>query len=74
MNINPNKYYSAMAVKEILGVKARQTIIAYITKGILQAVKIGKKRGTRYGIKGEWLIPFVEDYKNNNIRYKRLKK
>jgi len=63
-----------MEVKDILGVKARQTVISYIAKDILRAVKIGKKRGTRYGIKGEWLIPFVEDYKNNNIRYKRIKK
>lgn len=73
MKINPNEFYSAIQVKNMAGMKNRQTIIKYIKEGSLNAIIVkseGKPNagGTRYAIKGEWVISFLERLKKGLIK------
>ena len=70
MKIIPEKMYSGVETQRLLGIKTRVRIPGYIEDGTLEAIKIGSDSGggTRYAIKGEWILSFIERKKAGLIK------
>lgn len=68
--INPGEFYSAMQVKDLLGFKARQTVIKYIDSGQLLATVINKDGGAakRYAVRGDHILTFKDKYDKGLIK------
>lgn len=58
-----------MQAQDILGMKARQTLIKYIHDGQLTAIVVGGEDASkRYAVKGEDLILFKEKYDSGELK------
>lgn len=75
--VNPEAWYSAQQVQKLTGLKTRHYITKYINEGKLLAIQTGgggESTGTRYSVKGEWILDFMERYKKGMVRGKQYSK
>jgi len=73
MKIQPDKFYSLLQVQKLTKTKSREYLPRYIKDGMLNAIVVGgKKEGTRYAIKGEWVTSFMERKKKGLIKGERF--
>lgn len=72
MKIKPQEFYSSVQAKDLINVVNRQAVVKHIKDGSLRALVVGgSDTGSRYAIKGEWLISFNERRKKGLIPSKR---
>ena len=75
MKIEKDRFYSLLEVQRCTGIKSRQYISKYISEGKLLAIRTGAGGvDTRYAIKGDWLLDFIDRYKDGNIKGKQYSK
>ena len=73
--ISPERFYSLLEAQKITGIKTREYISRYIRDGLLLAIQTGTDGPrVRYSIRGNWLIDFIDRYKNGNIKGKQFSK
>lgn len=73
--VNPEQWYSLLEVQKLTGIKTRAFLSQYIGNGLLVAIKTGEEGvRTRYAIKGEWVIDFMERYKKGLVHGQKYSK
>jgi hypothetical protein len=69
--INSYFFYSLQQAMPFLPFKSRDWVARkYLKTGILEAMKVGKKYGSRYKIKGSDLKRFIKEYNSGRIEIK----
>ena len=66
--IKSEEFYSLLQAQKFTGIKSRQYLSKYIDDGLLTAITVNSGVKKRYAIKGEWLISFIERYKNGLVQ------
>jgi len=68
--IEKDKWYSLKEIKEkklIPIFKSSYSAIKWIEAKKLKAIKIGTDKGTRYKIKGSWIIEFIAKWESGDF-------